>query len=101
MKTRNVILSTMVAGLVGFGLATAKADDAAKTGGDAAKKKEFECKGGNECKGKGDCGGPGYSCAGNNECRGKGWVYTESKEECDKLLAKVKAGGKAKHKKKG
>lgn len=80
------LLGAFVTGLVGASLTVAvQADEPSK---------QFECKGGNACKGKGDCGGPGYGCAGNNECRGKGWVYTESKEECDKLVAKVNAGGK-------
>ncbi len=94
---KQVLLNAVVAGIVGFGLAAnGHADEKAASAPAAGK--DIECKGGNSCKGKGDCGGPGYSCSGNNGCRGKGFVNVKSQEECDKLIAKVKASGKTKGK---
>lgn len=84
---KQLLLGAMVAGVVSV-TAAATADEA-KTA--APGTKEVECHGGNMCKGKGDCGGPGYSCAGNNKCIGKGFVNAKSQQECDKLVAKVKA----------
>ena len=91
MKTQ-IIVSAIAWGLVQSATGpVAKAQTA--MGGDG-----IECHGGNSCKGKGDCGGKGTSCAGTNACKGKGWVTTKTQAECDGLIAKVKASGKAKSK---
>ncbi|MEW6055519.1 MAG: hypothetical protein AB1540_02820 [Bdellovibrionota bacterium] len=100
MKPSNVLLKSVVAGLVAFGVGACSHNEKTETSAAAtdasSAKGSVECHGGNMCKAKGDCGGPGYSCAGNNQCMGKGWVTTANQAECDALKAKVQAAMKAK-----
>jgi hypothetical protein len=52
--------------------------------------KVCRCEGGNACRGLSECAtlDGKSSCVGENECKGTGYVYTQTKEQCEALQIK-------------
>ena len=83
-KVTGFLIASAAASLVLTGAVIARAEDAAKTGGDVY------CSGINSCKGTGACAGAGHSCGGQNACKGQGIVKTTPKECKEKGGKEVK-----------
>ena len=90
-KVTGFLVASAAASLVLSGAVSARADEAAKTGGDVY------CSGINSCKGTGACAGVGHSCGGKNACKGQGIVKStekECKEKGGKVVADPMGRGK-------
>ena len=75
-KTKSMLLSTAVAGLL-FGTAATTLTSCAASGGQATIERHA-CKGMNSCKGQGGCKTEQNSCKGMNACKGQGGSTTAS-----------------------
>jgi hypothetical protein len=90
-KTKAIIASAAIAGLLSGSAIKVFAGDFVKTGtaatekGDKASCKGGDgCKGKNECKGKGGCKSGDNGCKGKNSCKGKGGCKAETPKDGDK-----------------